>query len=96
MTLTAGYLKIFSPAPRLGFLAHAAESASQIQGGSLDPAIGARLIFNDRLNATVAAGFMIVVVLVVVSSVREWLLVLRGRKPALTRETPFIQSAWST
>jgi len=35
-------------------------------------------------------------VLVVASSLREWLLVLRGRKPALSRETPFIQSAWST
>jgi len=94
VTLSAGYLKIFSPLPRLGFLAHAADTALQVQNGALDPAIAARLIFNDRLNATVAAGFMIVVVLVVVSSLREWVLVLRGRKPALTRETPFIQSAW--
>jgi carbon starvation protein len=94
VTLSAGYLKIFSPLPRLGFLAHAADTAFQVQNGALDPAIGARLIFNDRLNATVAAGFMIVVVLVVASSLREWVLVLRGRKPALTRETPFIQSAW--
>jgi len=94
VTLSAGYLKIFSPLPRLGFLAHAADTALQVQNGALDPAIAARLIFNDRLNATVAAGFMIVVVLVVASSLREWVLVLRGRKPALTRETPFIQSAW--
>ncbi|HUL70772.1 MAG TPA: carbon starvation CstA family protein [Gemmatimonadales bacterium] len=94
VTLSAGYLKIFSPLPRLGFLAHAAETALQVQSGALDPATAARLIFNDRLNATVAAGFMIVVVLVVASSLREWVLVLRGRKPALTRETPFIQSAW--
>jgi len=94
VTLSAGYLKIFSPLPRLGFLAHAADTALQVQNGALDPATAARLIFNDRLNATVAAGFMIVVVLVVASSLREWVLVLRGRKPALTRETPFIQSAW--
>jgi len=94
VTLSAGYLKIFSPLPRLGFLAHAADTALQAQSGALDPSTAARLIFNDRLNATVAAGFMIVVVLVVASSLREWVLVLRGRKPALTRETPFIQSAW--
>jgi carbon starvation protein len=94
VTLSAGYLKIFSPAPRLGFLAHAAQTSDQIQAGSIDPAIGARLIFNDRLNAAVAGFFLIVVVLVVVSSLREWALVLQRRKPALTTETPFVETAW--
>ena len=81
VTLTAGWLKIFSADPRLGFLAHAAATAAQVAAGTMDPSRGARLIFNDRLDAAVAALFMGVVVLVVVSSVRVWLGVLRGAPP---------------
>ena len=50
-------------------------------GGALDPARGARLIMNDRIDAVVAAVFMAVVVLVVLSSMRVWLGVLRGQTP---------------
>ena len=35
---------------------------------------------------------MAVAVLVIVVSVREWLLVLRHRKPAVLREAPFVAS----
>jgi carbon starvation protein len=95
VTLTAGYQKIFSSDPRLGFLAHARATAAQVAAGSLEAAKGTQLIFNDRLDATVAALFMAVVLLVVVCSVREWLLVLGRRKPAETRETPFVETAYA-
>jgi hypothetical protein len=36
-----------------------------------------------------------VVLLVVVMSAREWLLVLRGRRPAESRETPFVETAYA-
>ncbi len=52
-----------------------------------------RMIFNDRLDATVALLFMAVAVLVIVVSIREWLLVLSHRKPAVLREAPFVPSA---
>ena len=94
VTLTAGWIKITSPNPRLGFLAHAAETAAKIAAGTVDPTRGARLIFNDRLDATMAALFMTAVVLVILSSMREWALVLRGRKPAVTRETVFTETAY--
>jgi carbon starvation protein len=96
VTLTAGWQKIFSPDPRLGFLAHAERTAAQIASGALDSATGARLIFNDRLDAAMAAVFITVVLLVVVSSVREWLQVMRGRKPAVSRETPFVETAYAS
>ncbi|HQR18371.1 MAG TPA: carbon starvation CstA 5TM domain-containing protein, partial [Gemmatimonadales bacterium] len=96
VTLTAGWLKIFSADPRLGFLAHAASTAAQVAAGTMDPGRGARLIFNDRLDAAVAALFMGVVVLVVVSSVRVWLGVLRGRSTARSRETPFVETTYAT
>jgi len=95
VTLTAGWQKIFSPDPRLGFLAHARTVAAQVADGSLEAARGARLAFNDRLDAAVAAVFMAVGLLVVVSSAREWLLVLGRRKPAVVRETPFQETAYA-
>jgi carbon starvation protein len=95
VTMTAGWQKIFADDPRLGFLAHARQTLAQMAAGALDPARGARLVFNDRLDATVAAVFLLVTALVVASSVREWILVLRRRKPALARETPAVESAYA-
>ena len=94
VTLTAGWQKVFAADPRLGFLSHAAVTARQVADGVLDPARGARLIFNDRLDAVVAVAFMLVTLLVVVASAREWLLVLTRRKPARARETPFVETAY--
>jgi carbon starvation protein len=95
VTLTAGWQKVFAADPRLGFLAHAAQTAEQVAVGSLDAARGARLIFNDRLDAVVALAFMIVTVLVVAASARVWLLVLTRRRPAVTSEAPFVETAYA-
>jgi carbon starvation protein len=94
VTLTAGWQKVFSEDPRLGFLSHAAVTAGQVASGSLDAARGARLIFNDRLDAMVASIFMVITVLVVVASAREWILVLTRRRPAVVKETPFVETAY--
>jgi carbon starvation protein len=94
VTLTAGWQKVFAADPRLGFLAHAALTAQQVADGALDPARGARLIFNDRLDAVVATAFMLVTVLVVLASAREWMLVLTRRKPARAQESPFVETAY--
>jgi carbon starvation protein len=92
VTLTAGYQKVFSADPRLGFLAHAKSVEAQIAAGAMEASRGTRLLFNDRLDAVVAGLFMLVVVLVVVMSVREWILVVSRRKAAVTRETPFVET----
>jgi carbon starvation protein len=94
-TLTAGWQKVFAADPRLGFLSHAASVAQQIADGKMDPALGARLIFNDRLDAVVTAVFMIVTVLVLLSSAREWALILTRRKPAKVQESPFVETAYA-
>jgi carbon starvation protein len=95
VTLTAGWQKVFADDPRLGFLAHAAVTADQIATGAMDPARGARLIFNDRLDAVLAITFMVVTVLVVAASAREWALVLTRRKPATVKEAPFVETAYA-
>jgi carbon starvation protein len=94
VTMTAGWAKIFSDDPRLGFLAHARLLSDQVAAGVLprgaaDATAAARMIFNDRLDAAVAAFFMIAVVVILADSAKEWVAVLRGRKPAVSTEVPF-------
>ena len=84
VTMTAGWQKVFSADPKLGFLAHAASLA----GSTATDA--SRLVFNDRLNAVVALFFMAVVAMLVITSAREWWLVLSRRKPAVVHEAPFV------
>jgi carbon starvation protein len=87
--MTAGWQKVLSPDPRLGFLSHAASLA-----GSADPN-AARMIFNDRLNAGVATLFMLVVAIVLIASMREWWLVLSRRKVPAVTEAAYAESAFS-
>ncbi|HJR49963.1 MAG TPA: carbon starvation CstA family protein [Gemmatimonadales bacterium] len=95
VTLTAGWQKVFSADPRLGFLAHATLTAQQAAAGVLGAEYAGRLIFNDRLDALVAAGLMLVTLLVVAASAREWVLVLTRRKPARAQESPFVETAYA-
>jgi carbon starvation protein len=89
ITMTAGWQKVFSADPKLGFLAHAASLI-----GSTDPR-APRLIFNDRLNTFMALLFMSVVALLLVVSIREWWLVLSKRKPATVNEAAFVESGYA-
>jgi carbon starvation protein len=88
VTLTAGWQKVFAADPRLGFLSHARTVLPASPNA-------ARLIFNDRLDAALALGFMAVVVLVILASAREWWLVLSKRKAALVHEAPYVESAYA-
>ena len=89
VTMTAGWQKVFSPDPKLGFLAHAASLA-----GSSAPNAG-RLIFNDRLNTFVALLFMMVVTVLILTSLREWWLVLSRRKPAVVHEAAYVETGYA-
>ncbi len=95
VTLTAGWQKIFAADPRLGFLAHARDVAAKIAAGATDPASGARLIFNDRIDAALAGIFMVIVVALLAASIREWIAVLRGRKPATVKEAAYVETAYA-
>jgi carbon starvation protein len=95
VTFTAGFQKVFSPEPKLGFLSHARMiearlAAGQLPAGAKTIEAAERMLFNDRLNAVVALIFMAVVILVIAAAMREWLLVLSKRKPAVMHEAPFV------
>ena len=92
VTLTAGWQKLMSPDPALGFLAKASALSSGLASGVLPAGRTAgdvrRMIFNERLDAVVAAAFMLAVVIVLAASISEWTAVLRGRKAVTSTEVP--------
>ena len=94
VTMSAGYQKLFSPLPRLGFLAHARVLEAARDGGKLPAGVASttdlgRMIANDYLDAAVAAFFLLAVIVVIADSAREWHAVLvRG---TATRST---ETAW--
>jgi carbon starvation protein len=81
VTMTAGYQKIASPDPSLGFLAQADKLAAALDGGAVAAEkiheVRAQ-IFNLRLDAAVTALFMGLVGLIVIEASRAWHRVLRG------------------
>jgi carbon starvation protein len=95
VTFTAGFQKIFSPDPHLGFLAHAsaleaALAAGRVAAGQIAQTRG--VVFNERLDAVVCAAFLALVLIVLIDSVRIWYGVLRGTRTSLSSESPFISS----
>ena len=92
VTLTAGWQKVLSPNPTLGFLAKASALAHGLATGVLPAGRSAsevrRMIFNERLDAAVATTFMLAIIVVMVASAIKWVSVLRGRVPARSTEVP--------
>ena len=95
-TLTAGWQKIFSADPRVGFLAHAAKLGASVDAGTvLAPAKSIeqmrRVIFNDYIDATLCALFVVVVLSMVVYGMLAIMRARRSDRPS-TLETPFEQA----
>jgi carbon starvation protein len=94
VTMTAGWQKIFSSDPKLGFLSHARMLGDTIATGALPTGVqtladAKRLILNDQIDAAVAAFFLLSVVVILFASAYEWFRVLSGRKIARSTEVPF-------
>ncbi len=92
VTFSAGYLKIFSADPRLGFLSGAQSLATQASGIS-DPTKVNELLRQAwvwQSDAIVAGFFMLFVFLIVVGSAAQWWQLIRGTKPVLLHESEFV------
>jgi carbon starvation protein len=87
VTFTAGWQKIFSPLPDLGFLAQADKLAA-----GPHTAATATLIFNAHLDAAVCGVLLMVVTVILIDSIRVWTGILTGTRDSRLTETPFIQS----
>jgi len=91
-TVTAGLQKLFHPDVKIGFLAHARKYQDAMTAGEiLAPAktIGDmhRVIVNDYVNSALTAGFLFVVLTVVVYGVGACLKALKSEQPTVV-ETP--------
>ncbi len=95
VTYTASYQKVFSPDPRLGFLAQASSLSESLRAGTVSAeqlAQTERLIFNAHLNAIVCGLFILLVSAILIDSIRVWAGLIRGTRSAELNETPFVES----
>ena len=91
VTLTAGLMKIFSPAP-LGFLALAKDLETKIAAGgsAAELATWQAQLFNNRVDAVVTAVFLLLVTIVVIANARMWWQLVSGRQTSQLREEPYV------
>lgn len=92
VTMTAGWMKIFAPDPRLGFLSSAREFAGRISAGGTEAQLAEwrHLMVNQYVNATVTAVLLGLVILVLGSCLRLWVQMLTGRQPAVLHEDRYV------
>ena len=92
VTFSAGYLKVFSADPKLGFLS-GAQSLLREATAIVDPAKAAELARQAsvwRFDALVAVFFLVLVLMIVLGSARQWWRLLRGSKPVILYESEFV------
>jgi carbon starvation protein len=92
VTFFAGYLKVFSPDPRLGFLSGA---QSLVERASTLPDAGkaAELVRQAgvwRFDALVAVFFLVLVAAIALGSARQWWQLIRGSKRIVLHENEFV------
>ena len=89
-TFAAALQKIFHPSPRVGFVAMAEKLSADLAAGKVPGAkrvATEALIFNNYLDAVAAGVFLVLVIAILLVSIREWVLILSGRKAAVLHET---------
>jgi len=92
VTFSAGYLKIFSADPKLGFLS-GAQSLAREASGLVDETKASELIRQAavwQFDAVVAGFFLLLVFLIVVGSATQWWQLIFGKKPVVLRESEFV------
>jgi carbon starvation protein len=92
VTFSAGYLKVFSSDPRIGFLSGG--NALLLSADNMTDAARAADAIRQasvwRFDAIVALSFLVLVFLIVVGCAREWWRLLRGTKRIVLHESEFV------
>ena len=92
VTMTAGVMKTFSPAP-LGFPASARSLSERILAGGAEVEMNlwrAQLPSN-QINAAVTGVFLLLVATVVLLNMRLWWQLLRDKGPVPLHEAPYVR-----
>ncbi len=92
VTFSAGYLKVFSPDPKIGFLSGA--QALRLSADSMTDLSKAADAIRQasvwRFDAIVALAFLVLVFLIVAGCAHEWWRLLRGTKRIVLHESEFV------
>src|SRR5213080_3051364 len=93
VTFSAGYLKVFSSDPRLGFLS-GARSLLREASTVADSTKAAELVRQAgvwRFDALVAVFFLVLVLAIVLGSARQWWQLISRRQRVVLHESEFVQ-----
>ncbi|MFN3429137.1 MAG: carbon starvation CstA family protein [Candidatus Sericytochromatia bacterium] len=91
VTFTAGFMKVFDPSPKIGFLAHRDSLAAKLASGAVPAekiAETTAVMRNDMINAGMASMFLVMTALILVLSVAQWVRILRGKDALPLSEPP--------
>jgi carbon starvation protein len=91
VTMTAGWMKLFSPAP-IGFLATARglETKLAAGGSAAEVKLWTAQLMNQHIDAAVTGTFLVLVLIVVFANARVWWELLGGRRAAELKEEPYV------
>jgi carbon starvation protein len=92
VTFSAGYIKIFSPDPTMGFLAGANFYAEKLAAGgtAAEVATWNKVMLMNQVDALVAGFFLICVAVIVVGCLNDWVRMLAGSRRPVLHEAPYV------
>jgi carbon starvation protein len=93
VTLTASSYKVFSSNPKLGFFAQRNAFQDAIDANKVLPPAKSMddmhtIVTNSTVDGILAAFFAVMIIIVILMSIRIWLIALRRRGPLPTSEIP--------
>jgi carbon starvation protein len=91
-TFSAGWIKLFSPDPKMGFLAGARFYADKIAAGGTpeDLVTWGKILAGNQVNTAVTGFFLLAVLVIVAGCAHEWYRLLSGAKRAELKEDPYV------
>jgi carbon starvation protein len=97
ITFTAGWQKIFSDDPRIGFFAQRARYADALDAGQVlapakSPADMHTVVVNSTVDGVLIAVFLLLVAVVIVNAAVVCVRAVRSPEPLPTTEAPFVES----
>jgi carbon starvation protein len=92
VTFSAGWMKIFSADPRIGFLSGARMLEDRVAAAATNVDFARQAVIY-RLDALVAVAFLVLVFLIVAGCAWEWGRLLLGRKRIVLHESEFVSLA---
>ncbi|SDW77642.1 carbon starvation protein [Marininema mesophilum] len=95
VTMTAGWQKLFSPDPKVGFLAAADKYNAAVEAGKVLPPAKSiselkQIVFNNQVDAALTAIFMLLVTAIILDAGRVWYKKLIRKESLPLAESPYI------